>query len=358
MACLRRSIPPVPIQPHHRRTWRSFWQRCTCGLTVPCIDRLVPATRLPYPPETDHQPLSRAPLRRRLRNRLAFHRDPRNEAPATARHRQTESRLQAVVPVRPSRPSPPTPAEAPGQAADRDRSPGAADQSPQRPSTQSQSPQRPSTQSQSRQRPFTQSPSAQRPFTQRPSAQSFVANAYRVGNQRRPAIPDPSADRGFGTLPRQAIDRHLAIVPRHTQSRSLTVVPRRLGNQRPATIPRRALNRSLVLAPDHGRNQERAAFARRGNHAPIASFDRARNRGSAFAAEHVQAQLAGTPRASRVSNPGRAARSLQLASSGLGADRRAVIRGRPRVGLAPASSPGGGSRASRAGLRQAWPEQG
>ncbi len=40
----------VPVEPQHRRTWQSLWRRCSCGLPAPCIDRLVPAPPLPFPP--------------------------------------------------------------------------------------------------------------------------------------------------------------------------------------------------------------------------------------------------------------------------------------------------------------------
>jgi hypothetical protein len=56
----RRQTPkPVPLTPTHRRDRRTFWRRCTCGLTCPCVDRLVPATPLPFPPRaatTPHPP--------------------------------------------------------------------------------------------------------------------------------------------------------------------------------------------------------------------------------------------------------------------------------------------------------------
>ncbi len=32
-------VDPVPISPAHRRTWRSLWRRCSCGLPAPCVDR-------------------------------------------------------------------------------------------------------------------------------------------------------------------------------------------------------------------------------------------------------------------------------------------------------------------------------
>ncbi|MBB4760378.1 hypothetical protein BJ971_000934 [Actinoplanes digitatis] len=48
----RRCQRPVPHGPSHRRMWRSLWRRCSCGLPAPCVDRLVPAPPLPYPPNT------------------------------------------------------------------------------------------------------------------------------------------------------------------------------------------------------------------------------------------------------------------------------------------------------------------
>ena len=48
----RQTSKPVPLTPTHRRDWRTFWRRCACGLTSPCVDRLVPATPRPFPPRT------------------------------------------------------------------------------------------------------------------------------------------------------------------------------------------------------------------------------------------------------------------------------------------------------------------
>jgi hypothetical protein len=44
----RRRTMPVPLGPIHRRLWRTFWRRCSCGLSAPCIDRRVPAP-VPFP---------------------------------------------------------------------------------------------------------------------------------------------------------------------------------------------------------------------------------------------------------------------------------------------------------------------
>jgi hypothetical protein len=51
----RRRLDPVPHEPSHRRLWRSWWRRCSCGLPAPCVDRLVPAPRLPFPPVQDER---------------------------------------------------------------------------------------------------------------------------------------------------------------------------------------------------------------------------------------------------------------------------------------------------------------
>ena len=52
MTWRRRASRPVPLAPTHRRDWRTFWRRCTCGLTSPCVDRLAPAALRPFPPRT------------------------------------------------------------------------------------------------------------------------------------------------------------------------------------------------------------------------------------------------------------------------------------------------------------------
>jgi hypothetical protein len=44
-----RPEPPVPIAPIHRRSWRTLWRRCSCGLSEPCVDRLTTARPLPDP---------------------------------------------------------------------------------------------------------------------------------------------------------------------------------------------------------------------------------------------------------------------------------------------------------------------
>ena len=42
-----RPEPPVPIAPIHRRSWRTLWRRCSCGLSEPCVDRLTTARPAP-----------------------------------------------------------------------------------------------------------------------------------------------------------------------------------------------------------------------------------------------------------------------------------------------------------------------
>lgn len=46
----RKTIPPVPLAPRHRRTWRSLWRRCACGLSAPCVDSLILPPIPPFPP--------------------------------------------------------------------------------------------------------------------------------------------------------------------------------------------------------------------------------------------------------------------------------------------------------------------
>jgi hypothetical protein len=57
MTILRKRRPDrVPYGPAHKRQWRTLWRRCSCGLPAPCVDRLVPAPRLPFPPDRDDTP--------------------------------------------------------------------------------------------------------------------------------------------------------------------------------------------------------------------------------------------------------------------------------------------------------------
>jgi hypothetical protein len=56
MTTRRRTTHPVPMSPVHRRSWRSLWRRCSCGLKEPCIDRrtasvlYLPTEEPPPPP--------------------------------------------------------------------------------------------------------------------------------------------------------------------------------------------------------------------------------------------------------------------------------------------------------------------
>jgi hypothetical protein len=50
------STLPVPIGPLHRRTWRTLWRRCTCGLPEPCVDRLTTTPLPPVPPAVQPNP--------------------------------------------------------------------------------------------------------------------------------------------------------------------------------------------------------------------------------------------------------------------------------------------------------------
>lgn len=50
---------PVPLAPLHRRSWRTLWRRCSCGLPEPCVDRVTtPAP--PPPPSPPHPARGRA----------------------------------------------------------------------------------------------------------------------------------------------------------------------------------------------------------------------------------------------------------------------------------------------------------
>ena len=63
MTTRRRTIPPVPMSPIHRRSWRSLWRRCSCGLKEPCVDRLTTPT-LYLPMDQDPPPPPPPPVRR------------------------------------------------------------------------------------------------------------------------------------------------------------------------------------------------------------------------------------------------------------------------------------------------------
>lgn len=44
---------PVPVCSIHRRLWRTFWRRCSCGLPAPCVDRPVSVPVPPLPHRLD-----------------------------------------------------------------------------------------------------------------------------------------------------------------------------------------------------------------------------------------------------------------------------------------------------------------
>jgi hypothetical protein len=68
MTTRRRTTPPVPMSPVHRRSWRSLWRRCSCGLKEPCIDRLttsalyLPTDQPPPPPSPPVQDATSASI--------------------------------------------------------------------------------------------------------------------------------------------------------------------------------------------------------------------------------------------------------------------------------------------------------
>ena len=92
----RRSPSPVPLQPTHRRSWRTFWLRCTCGLTAPCVDRAVPPKERPFPPRQSGVAIGRAPCHTDSRSRP----HPRSQAASTSRpdspdHTESRSRPES-----------------------------------------------------------------------------------------------------------------------------------------------------------------------------------------------------------------------------------------------------------------------
>ena len=103
MTSSRRSTLPVPLSPAHRRTWRTLWRRCSCGLPAPCADRLVPAPPLPFPPRNP-TPAHRSHRPPALRRSV-----PPNPTLATTDHQAPPAR-----PVEASRPWPtgPVPSDA------------------------------------------------------------------------------------------------------------------------------------------------------------------------------------------------------------------------------------------------------
>ena len=71
MTISRKPTPPVPWAPAHRRSWRTLWRRCSCGLTEPCVDRVTtPADPVPIVDTATPRP---------QRNTAEFH--PRSTCP-------------------------------------------------------------------------------------------------------------------------------------------------------------------------------------------------------------------------------------------------------------------------------------
>ncbi len=118
----RQTTQLVPVEPAHRRTWKSLWRRCSCGLPTPCVDRLLPPTPLPFPP--------RAPARRPALTALP----PRGRAALTsllpsrpspgAPHPRQSSASQPSIPLpQRRRPSPPPPIPGQQRRTTKDRQP-------------------------------------------------------------------------------------------------------------------------------------------------------------------------------------------------------------------------------------------
>ncbi len=53
-------VDPVPVNPAHRRTWRTLWRRCSCGLPAPCVDARAPGPD-PTRPPADTRPRTEPP---------------------------------------------------------------------------------------------------------------------------------------------------------------------------------------------------------------------------------------------------------------------------------------------------------
>ena len=102
MTSSRRSTEPVPLSPAHLRTWRTLWRRCSCGLPAPCVDRLVPAPPLPFPPRDT------TPAHRSQRPPI-----PRRSVPVNPTLPTTDHQAPPARPAAPSRPRPagPVPAD-------------------------------------------------------------------------------------------------------------------------------------------------------------------------------------------------------------------------------------------------------
>jgi hypothetical protein len=97
----RRSTLPVPVTPAHRRTWRSLWRRCSCGLAAPCVDRLAPAPARPYPPRPGKHRASAAGSAAPSRTDPAMttSRPPTRSSVTTARSPTGSAHHDAVIPL-------------------------------------------------------------------------------------------------------------------------------------------------------------------------------------------------------------------------------------------------------------------
>lgn len=135
MTTRRRTTPPVPMSPIHRRSWRSLWRRCSCGLKEPCIDRRTASVLYlpteqpppPAPPQTPRHPdgldvqsgvRASAPFDPNLATTpndgyaAVFPLDPAARSPSLARMRRSaSSRIPVPVP-QPGRAGSLTPAQA------------------------------------------------------------------------------------------------------------------------------------------------------------------------------------------------------------------------------------------------------
>lgn len=106
----RQTTQLVPVEPAHRRTWRSLWRRCSCGLPTPCVDRLLPAKPLPFPP------------RARVRRATIFRSRPRVTRTDLTLERPSPGFPSVPLPPR-RRPSPPQPIPRQERRTTKDRQP-------------------------------------------------------------------------------------------------------------------------------------------------------------------------------------------------------------------------------------------
>jgi hypothetical protein len=92
-----KTTPLVPLTPRHRRTWQTLWRRCSCGLTTPCVDRLVPARVPPFPPRLLCPPARFLPSQERTTH-LPEERIPSRNPPPGRPGAQPSGPLRAAVP--------------------------------------------------------------------------------------------------------------------------------------------------------------------------------------------------------------------------------------------------------------------